>query len=141
MPKDAEPQRPGCSGAWTDPATESAPQAGPAPAQDAPRPLALTEGFEITVCLAHLPKDERTLDKVSDVLWALSAGTRFELASLEPLPGGAKLHFLLRDGGAGTHGVGDDGAEILDLLRRIGTRYRWMNVKRILAGNGSEHAH
>lgn len=136
MPKDAEPQRPGRSGAWTDPVTESAPQAAPAPAQDDPRPLALTEGFEITVCLAHLPKDERTLDKVSDALWALSAGTRFELASLEPLPGGARLHFLLRDGGAG-----DDGAEVLDLLRRIGTRYRWMNVTRILAGNGSDQAH
>ncbi len=98
----------------------------PQPSTDRPPdPLALTEGVEVTICLADRPKTQGDLTAVSEHLWQICAQTRFELAAVHPLPGGARLHFLIRDGGAS-----DDGRGALELLQHIGAHYRWVGVNR-----------
>lgn len=90
-----------------------------------PDPLALTEGVEVTICLTDQPQARADLSIVADHLWRICAKTRFELAAVHPLPGGARLHFLIRDGGPS-----DDGHGALELLQHIGAHYRWVGVNR-----------
>jgi hypothetical protein len=131
MPLDVEaPRRPRRT-ERDDTAIETpSPPPGPLPRDFAPpRPAVLTEGLEITICLADLPPEDGTPEAVTDRLWALSAGSVFEVAAVHPQPGGARLHFLVRDGGPG-----GDAEAVLDLLRRVGAHYRWVAVTRLTCG-------
>lgn len=137
MPVVLESPQPGRHDPSADPATDAGarPTAGDDTAAP-PAPHALTEGVEVTLCLADLPEADRTLDKLADGLWQATRTTRFEVASITPLPGGARIHFLIRDGGPA-----DDGTAALDLVGRIGVHYRWVGIKRTLCSGPSDRSH
>lgn len=137
MPVDLETPRPRRRPPLEERHPRPVPQPPPGTAADAPpAALPLTEGVEVTLCLVDRDAASAAVAHVTDHLWALTAETRFEVAAVHPLPGGAKAHFLLKDGGPA-----GDGAAVIDLLTRIGAHYRWVGVTRVTGGLGSTCRH